>query len=1705
MNKKALSVILSLLMSVSAFQTPVFAAGEEPEADGQEVTEVQENTEEEIEETQEPEEEEENLEEPAEETPELTEESEETEIPAVTEVPEVTEEPEETEAPEVTEPEEPAEETEETVEDPTESEGLLIAEEEEEEDVVLAETPEEEPEVTLITPEPVTYNGVTVTVSYLSDTFGGKKVTMIVGEPGETEKEALEALGRSFKAVDITFIDEEGNPVQPEEGKNVSVTLEAEDMEDTGMYEAVHVDSEGNVTVMEATSEVTNTVTRQEKVGETTRTVEVPAETETVEVQDYKEETYTEYELKEQTVEIPAVISYRYTRKSREVEVTQGTWGFFNYGKSGKSQTRTEYYYEKEPYVVREAYTYSTWKRVPVQKTRTVPAGTHTETRVVREAYTYEETEDVYEDVAYNDVQTSFEAGSFSVYAVVTAAPTTGEEFVIYSGTTALAYSGNGGLTTASITVENDIVRSGSDNIVWTFTEIGTDANDNIIYRISYTSGYTTRYLRYSSSQNSLALGTYTNNSEWIYDQYNHRLTQGNRYLRYNNNTFTLTTNVNQASAIYLAHVEDEPVPGDLNYYYYNADRTASISASEVAETLTTDWVDVSTLAKEITGYTYLEARANSKDGDVITEVNGRAYRHGTETSGSGSRLDNIYFIYMKDYVAGEDVIPGLNGPVTEKEVTQNPDGTFTITLDVTGVVNEVKHGANVVIVFDRTYSMSGNMSNTDRTMRINAAISAVNTLVTTLNPGDPSIEGFNDIDFALVEFDRNAAVYDFGTNGISGHTNWTKSGSALTTRIERYRNGQNLAASGATQGGGGTNWQAALQATASVLENKPDADPTYVIFMTDGEPTIYIGSDEVHNTNITTSSPEYARAEPYATAIVSADYHMYDIFCSASTTTLLQSLYTTSHADSYVMAETQAAVEQAFANVAQAMIDAIGSSNYGVNDGVPELGSFDINTVDGTLGEARYYKKEANESAFTEWTNAPAATPSSTGVLWDLTSVGTLTGDTVYRIEFEVWPSQAAYDLIADLNNGLRFYDYADYLASNPDPVLTEEAAVTAGLVLTADQRSQITEPASADAEYTMKTNTTLSATYKLYGQTITEDDIDFTADAMDLPVEPISVKKIWPANMLDEYGAADYRDPETGETFTATEIVLTLKRDGQNYMDILVKGSEGWKKDDIFVSNGFMTVETVDGQKVAHIKEVGHDYQLVEPPAFMYYWDLVSDIYHPMVINGVPTLLVYNQDKKAADVDNVTYFAIGQNDDGTPRVYEKHAATDNTLEGSNYRRSNLNLTKVITSGDADALFTYTATVNDSYSTDGYVWFSVWDPAVNGLTFDAEVTGATKETKTIPADATMNDDGTCTFPVENPRTHVITNETYPVAGDGKYYTGYYYATNGATITLKIKATWNVRFLNLYHGSTYSFEETGMPGNFEFQSVEASTQWNFMHQDNADWYEIVEGNANGKITGTITEPNNNYTVKYTNKPKQEFYIYHSGVATDGNLEVIPMTAVNTDGTYDLYAKTTAGTLYGGYYLDYAGKGDYADDGIKGTTGVAYTGMNYEWSNPQTVDGSAMKPVAGETYYIKEVPTYYLRNYHQITYNKTTLKLTGLYLMSAIDDTNYNETGFLLQTTDGKEATVVQTFSITNASGKTVVLKANTIFKSLGITEDGEYLTYWNATGSSYFAANTTFTVKPYWKTPDGILVKGTSTRTIEIVDLTKSGISKIDE
>lgn len=392
MTKKVLLSMLSVLLSVTMY-TPVNAEGQAPATEDPGTT------------VQEPE------------APEEAAEKEE-EAPAEPAAPAEDGNKEEPETSETIE--EPG-----VVEEAPQEQEEPAAEENKEGTEEAAEEQENEPVITTITPDPVTFDGVTVTVSYPSDTFGDKEVTLIVGEPGEKEKEALEALGQNFKAVDISFADADGNKVQPAEGKNVSVVLKAEGMEAAEDYKVVHVDAEGVVTELTAETSTSNEVTETVKTGERTKTIEVPAETETVTVEDYEEETYTDYETVEKTIEVPAEIGYRTVRKSREVEKVTISSGINRVlrvlGKRPTSAEKKviEYYYEEEPYEITPAHTETITETVPVTKTRNVLVGTHEETKVIKEAYSYEETEDVFEDITTNDVETSFSAASFSVYAVV--------------------------------------------------------------------------------------------------------------------------------------------------------------------------------------------------------------------------------------------------------------------------------------------------------------------------------------------------------------------------------------------------------------------------------------------------------------------------------------------------------------------------------------------------------------------------------------------------------------------------------------------------------------------------------------------------------------------------------------------------------------------------------------------------------------------------------------------------------------------------------------------------------------------------------------------------------------------------------------------------------------------------------------------------------------------------------------------------------------------------------------------------------------------------------------------------------------------------------------------------------------------------------------------------------------------------------------
>ena len=796
--------------------------------------------------------------------------------------------------------------------------------------------------------------------------------------------------------------------------------------------------------------------------------------------------------------------------------------------------------------------------------------------------------------------------------------------------------------------------------------------------------------------------------------------------------------------------------------------------------------------------------------------------------SGSAESVDiengsHIYVSYYQQGTpspsgSGDDTVPS---PTTEKSVTDNGDGTYTITLDVTGakVTEDNSHYVNVLIVLDATRSMNG-------TKWTNAK-AAMNTLIETLSEGENAANA-GKIDYALVTFGRSATVHE--TSGAV----WTKDNAAFKSTCA----GVNMVTTY------GTNWEAgmrgALYGALSALPST-DTDPTYVIFLTDGDPNVYYQSGAATNyTNDGTTNGYSQNNNTSANhsadeaSTIAASTKLYGIYCGDSGTTpsgesynrLVNVIEGQGQGGQDTIAANADTIESEFQAIAETALKDIGASEVAVDDGLPQLASVSSQVVEGDVGGYEYYKKDADETEFSVWSEAPGASYSEeNGVTWDLSEVGTLEAETTYRIKFTVWPSQEAYDLIADLNNGL--IDYDD---------------------LTDEQKAQI--GGNKTDGYYMYTNTHLNTTYTVGDTEYSDSPEEVPQAAMPLPTETISVEKIW-NNLLDQQNP-----PDDG-------IKLILEKDGEPYLSgkdaIEVSKETSWKQDGIYISVGQIK-STEDGYDIL---ETGHDYAVVEPEDYEgnYRWELTSEVYHPMVIDGVTTMLI--QDDAATGTDGEDYYTING------KKYKTAPAEGNMLKAWNDRRSWLQIEKKAIEGEGapeDALFEFTITINDANEED--VWYSVYGP--DGLVKDLETDGNAEEGNT----------------------------------------GYYYQTSGTPIKVKIQKGWTLRFINLPSGTTYTVEETGFPDGFAFDTAEdrqvVDTE---AEQDDPERPQI----AGKTVSGTINVPNVEFYVDYTNKyAKTTKEITKTWVLGEGATEpdispeefkeLVKLTAGETDVT-DKYAST----------------------------------------------------------------------------------------------------------------------------------------------------------------------------------------------------------
>ena len=158
---------------------------------------------------------------------------------------------------------------------------------------------------------------------------------------------------------------------------------------------------------------------------------------------------------------------------------------------------------------------------------------------------------------------------------------------------------------------------------------------------------------------------------------------------------------------------------------------------------------------------------------------------------------------------------PAGDIPDHEKQLLDNGDGTYTLVLTVTGDSEKIYQYVNVVVILDISASMNYSAGNSTR---IAAAKTAVNNLANTLLSNNGKDGNPNDIvEIALVSFSNVAEISRTPTTSYNQFSTAVNNLNPI----------------------GGTNWEDALQKALDVDFGTSRANyPTYVIFVSDGNPT---------------------------------------------------------------------------------------------------------------------------------------------------------------------------------------------------------------------------------------------------------------------------------------------------------------------------------------------------------------------------------------------------------------------------------------------------------------------------------------------------------------------------------------------------------------------------------------------------------------------------------------------------------------------------------------------------------------------------------------------------------------------------------------------------------------------------------------------------------------------------------------------------
>lgn len=296
---------------------------------------------------------------------------------------------------------------------------------------------------------------------------------------------------------------------------------------------------------------------------------------------------------------------------------------------------------------------------------------------------------------------------------------------------------------------------------------------------------------------------------------------------------------------IHLIDTEGQPIGGEaeIGHTWIGHATTIEEIVNQIGQSDNEDLLENYTFIRAEKANSANNAANDDNDDNNVRRIrrNDKWWQYSTQSSGNSwysiTYGNAIYLIYEDNSTPGGD-IPSGGGTVTEVGVTagktaiQNDDGTYDLTLSVSGSRGSVEDPAEVdiLLVVDKSGSMAYDLDQEKGSSRerMDAVVTAVQSLTSALEGNNAVSVQYNLITFSSLGFTDSDRDTGWTTNATT-----INNAVSYFTETGRYGNfSHNLE--------GGTNYQYAISKAKNALNSdsvRLNAQQI-VIFLTDGIPT---------------------------------------------------------------------------------------------------------------------------------------------------------------------------------------------------------------------------------------------------------------------------------------------------------------------------------------------------------------------------------------------------------------------------------------------------------------------------------------------------------------------------------------------------------------------------------------------------------------------------------------------------------------------------------------------------------------------------------------------------------------------------------------------------------------------------------------------------------------------------------------------------